>query len=188
MDNMSTFLDFLHFYKCIQCIQDGNYFSINHLLLPQPSLSPANYRLFSKLYFFPQHSCFQETIFSLVPFFTFFFFPHFQHPNLRKMWVKLHKTVTPSASLVAQWYGIHLPMQVMQVLSLGREDPMEEETATYFSIFVWRIPWTEEPGRERVGQDLATKQQQKDTKQSHASALTKSKHQVFTYVNQRNRV
>ena len=52
----------------------------------------------------------------------------------------------------------------MQVLSLGREDPMEEETATYFGIFVWRIPWTEEPGRERVGQDLATKQQQKDTK------------------------
>ena len=32
------------------------------------------------------------------------------------------------------------------VRSLGQEDPLEEEIATYFSIFAWRIPWTEEPG------------------------------------------
>ena len=28
----------------------------------------------------------------------------------------------------------------------GREDPLEEGTATHFSILAWRIPWTEEPG------------------------------------------
>ena len=31
-------------------------------------------------------------------------------------------------------------------LSLGWEDPLEEEMATHSSILAWRIPWTEEPG------------------------------------------
>ena len=31
--------------------------------------------------------------------------------------------------------------------SLDREDPLEEEMATHSSIFAWKIPWTEEPGR-----------------------------------------
>ena len=41
--------------------------------------------------------------------------------------------------------------------SLGREDPLEEETATHSSILAWRIPCTEEPfglqstGSKRVG-------------------------------------
>ena len=35
----------------------------------------------------------------------------------------------------------------MQVQSLGGEDPLEEGIATHSSIFAWRIPWTEEPGR-----------------------------------------
>ena len=49
-----------------------------------------------------------------------------------------------------------------QVQSLGREDAMEEEMATYSSILAWKIPWTEEPGRlqsmglQRVGHDRAT--------------------------------
>ena len=30
--------------------------------------------------------------------------------------------------------------------SLGWEDPLEEGTATHFSILAWRIQWTEEPG------------------------------------------
>ena len=34
----------------------------------------------------------------------------------------------------------------MQVRSLGREDPLEEESTTQSSILAWRIPWTEEPG------------------------------------------
>ena len=37
-------------------------------------------------------------------------------------------------------------MQEMQVRSLRRDDPLEEEMATHFSILEWRIPWTEEPG------------------------------------------
>ena len=38
-------------------------------------------------------------------------------------------------------------MQEMRVLSVGREDPLEEEMATHSSILAWRIPWTEEPGK-----------------------------------------
>ena len=34
----------------------------------------------------------------------------------------------------------------MQVRSLGWEDALEEEMATYSSILAWRISWTEEPG------------------------------------------
>ena len=39
-----------------------------------------------------------------------------------------------------------LPMQEMQVQSLGREDSLKEGTAIHSSILAWRIPWTEEPG------------------------------------------
>ena len=42
---------------------------------------------------------------------------------------------------------ISLPMQEIQVQSLGGEDPLEEEMATHSSILAWRIPWTEEAGR-----------------------------------------
>ena len=50
---------------------------------------------------------------------------------------------------MAQLKRICLPMQELQetrVGSLGREDPLEEGTATHSSILVWRILWTEEPG------------------------------------------
>ena len=45
------------------------------------------------------------------------------------------------------------------VRSLGWEEPLEEGMAIHSSILVWRIPWTEEPGRlqfigsQRVGLD-----------------------------------
>ena len=45
----------------------------------------------------------------------------------------------------------------MQVLSLDREGPLEEDMAAHSSVLAWRIPWTEEPGRlqsiesQRVG-------------------------------------
>ena len=32
------------------------------------------------------------------------------------------------------------------VQSLGQEEPLEEEVATYSSTLAWEIPWTEEPG------------------------------------------
>ena len=38
-------------------------------------------------------------------------------------------------------------MQETQVRSLGREDPLEKETATHSRILAEEIPWTEEPGR-----------------------------------------
>ena len=39
--------------------------------------------------------------------------------------------------------------QEMQVQSLGREDPLEEEMAAHSSILAWKIPWMEESGRLR---------------------------------------
>ena len=48
--------------------------------------------------------------------------------------------------MVAQWKRICLPMQEMQVQSLGQEDPLEREMATQSSILAWEVPWTEEPG------------------------------------------
>ena len=57
--------------------------------------------------------------------------------------------------------GIHLPMQEVQVGSLGREDPLKKEMASHSSILAWEVPWTEEPGRlqfmgsQRFGHDLS---------------------------------
>ena len=40
-----------------------------------------------------------------------------------------------------------------RIQSLGRDDPLEREMATHFSILAWRTPWTEEPGGlQSVGQ------------------------------------
>ena len=63
------------------------------------------------------------------------------------------------ASLAAQMVKRLPAMLETLVQSLGREDPREKEMATYSSIFPWKIPWTEEPGRlqsmgsQRVGHD-----------------------------------
>ena len=63
------------------------------------------------------------------------------------------------ASQVAQRERICLPMQEMQVRSLGREDPLENDMATHSSFLAWEIPWTEElgglqsTGSQRVGHD-----------------------------------
>ena len=44
----------------------------------------------------------------------------------------------------------HLPaMRETQVRSLGQEDPLEKEMATYSSMLAWRIPRTEELGRPK---------------------------------------
>ena len=39
-----------------------------------------------------------------------------------------------------------LETQETPVWSLGREDPLEKEMTTHFSILAWKIPWTEQPG------------------------------------------
>ena len=41
----------------------------------------------------------------------------------------------------------NVELQETRGQSLSREDPLEEEMATHFSILVWRVPWTEEPSR-----------------------------------------
>ena len=38
-------------------------------------------------------------------------------------------------------------MRKTQVRSLGWEDPLEKEMATYSSTIAWETAWTEEPGR-----------------------------------------
>ena len=37
-------------------------------------------------------------------------------------------------------------MQETWVRSLGQEDPLEDEMASYSRILGWEIPWTGEPG------------------------------------------
>ena len=70
--------------------------------------------------------------------------------------------MTPSPqSLLAQWFykKTHLPMQEIWVRSLGQEDTLEKEIATYTSILAWDLSRAEEPGRlqsmgsPRVGHD-----------------------------------
>ena len=56
-------------------------------------------------------------------------------------------------------------MQETWVRSLSQEDPLEKEMASHSNILAWEIPRIEDPGgyspwgHERVGYDLATKQQ-----------------------------
>ena len=65
---------------------------------------------------------------------------------------------TYRASFVAQSVK-NLAVQESQAGSLGWEDHLEKEMATYSSILAWKIRWTEEPGglqsmgSQRVGQD-----------------------------------
>ena len=58
--------------------------------------------------------------------------------------------IKPRASLMVQWVKKLTAIQetqVMLVQSMGWEDPLEEHVATHSSIFAWKIPWIEEPGR-----------------------------------------
>ena len=67
----------------------------------------------------------------------------------------------------------------------GSGYPLEEEMAPHSSILTWEIPGTEEPGRlpslesQRVGHDLATKQQH-TTFKTHAKKLS-SKSELWDF-------
>ena len=74
-----------------------------------------------------------------------------------------------STNFISSWVALvaqkvkHLPaVQETWVRSLGQRDPLEKEMATHSSTLVWKIPWTEEPGRlqfmgsQRVSHDWAT--------------------------------
>ena len=63
------------------------------------------------------------------------------------------------ASQVAQWLKDLLAVQERRAQSLSWEHPLEEGMATHPSILAWRIPWTEEPGKDtyhRVAESDAT--------------------------------
>ena len=78
----------------------------------------------------------------------------------------LTNTLEFRTSLVAQTVKHLCTMQETEVQSLGQEDLLEKKMETHSSILVWETARTEEPGRiqsiglQRVGYDLATKQQQ----------------------------
>ena len=63
------------------------------------------------------------------------------------------------AFLVAQLVNSLPAMKKTQVQSLGQEDHLEKEMATYSTILAWEIPWIEETeglqsmGSLRVGHD-----------------------------------
>ena len=56
---------------------------------------------------------------------------------------------------MAQWEKNLPAMQETSEIRVqfpGREDPLEEGTATHSSILAWRIPWSEEPaGLQSIG-------------------------------------
>ena len=76
--------------------------------------------------------------------------------------LKTIRLCSTNISLVAQTVKRLPTMWETWVPSLGREDPLERETATHSSTLAWKIPWMEEPGRlqsmgsRRVGHDWAT--------------------------------
>ena len=41
----------------------------------------------------------------------------------------------------------NIPANAGDIRDVGHEDLLEKGMATHSSILVWRIPWTEEPGR-----------------------------------------
>ena len=52
--------------------------------------------------------------------------------------------------LVAKMVKNMPAMQNTWVQSLHREYPLKKDMATHSNILVWRIPWTEEPGRLQI--------------------------------------
>ena len=91
---------------------------------------------------------------------------HSQHRTPFSIYSFVCNYIKTWASLAAQWWGIHPPVQEPWVQSLGWEDPPAKGMATCSSILTWEIPWTEEPGglpsmgSQRVRHNLVTQQQQ----------------------------
>ena len=81
-------------------------------------------------------------------------------------WLNWTELYNHWASLVTQIGKNVAIMPETKVWSLGQEDPLKNEMVTHSSILAWRIPWTEDTGRlqcvgsQRVGHNLAAKQQQ----------------------------
>ena len=84
-----------------------------------------------------------------------FFIVQLSHP-----YMTTGKTIAlPRWTFVGKVMSLLFNMQMTQMVkclptmgetwirSLGGEDPLEKEMATYSSTLAWKIPWTEEPGR-----------------------------------------
>ena len=75
----------------------------------------------------------------------------------------------------------------MWVRSLGREDLLEQATATHSSIFAWRIPWTEKAGglwsmgSQRVRHDLATEITHKLREKKNMDRMTLKRDLVLVF-------
>ena len=76
------------------------------------------------------------------------------------LWINMHDSTYMRylTSLVAHTVKRLSTMRETRVQSLGREDLLEKEMATHSSTTVWKIPWTEEPGRLHVVQGVAKSQ------------------------------
>ena len=61
----------------------------------------------------------------------------------------------------------------MQLRSLGREEPLEEGTATLCSVLAWKVPWTEEPGglQSMRSQELDMTQQLNNNSNDYTSSV-----------------
>ena len=73
------------------------------------------------------------------------------------LWINMHDSTYMRylTSLVAHTVKRLSTMRETRVQSLGREDLLEKEMATHSSTTVWKIPWTEEPGRLHVVHEVA---------------------------------
>ena len=137
--------------------------SITHLALKHPSKGPTNSpsslpqvpsaQSFSLL--FRGHSLYAITLDNTLSYNTvplgnvsavFMLHPRLWTPYA---YVGSHllKCICSDYSLVAQMVKNLPAMWETWVWSLGQEDPLEKRMATHSSIFAWRIPWMEEPGR-----------------------------------------
>ena len=56
------------------------------------------------------------------------------------------KLKTPTLTEMCYIMQVALVVKNLWVQSLRREDPLEEDMATHFSIPDWEIQWTENPG------------------------------------------
>ena len=67
-----------------------------------------------------------------------------------------------SDGVAKSWTGLRNFHFHFWLQSLGCKDPLEKEMTTHSSVFAWKIPWMEEPGRlqsmgsQRIGHDWAT--------------------------------
>ena len=76
----------------------------------------------------------------------------------------------PGGSMVKNLPAMQEPL----VQSLGQEDLLEEKMATHSSILAWRIPWTEESGRQQsMGSELTQVKQLSRHTHTHTHILFK---------------